>query len=580
MGVKLIFNIILAVFLGLMDGIGLALFIPLLNFVNSDPATSAAGQDMGGMSFLINGFSMVGVPLNLITVLCLMVIIFTLKGLLNYRLSMEQIDLRQKYMVTLRLNQIKDLERLSFNGFLKLDAGQIQNALTAEVGKNLQAMVQFLLTTKSLIVLISYIMLAFIANWSFALFIIVGGYLSNLFYSKLINSVKINSVDISVRGNLFSSYIIQCIHSFKYLKATNYFNRYSLMLKRVINEVEALNRKIGKSQAITGSTREPIIIAIVAVVILVQTQYFGASLGSVLLSLLLFYRALNGLIIVQSSWQSFMQNVGGLQSISNLKDVMEDSYEIHSNIPAPIYMQTIQIKDLTFAYGDKIVLENINLTINKNETVAFVGESGSGKSTLANLLITLLHPKTGDILIDGSSIFNYDLNSFRGRIGYIAQEPVIFTDTVYNNITFWAEKTEENLARFWDVINKVALNTFMQGLESKEDTLLGDNGMLVSGGQKQRISIARELYKDIDILIMDEATSALDSETENFIQDSINALHGKYTMVIIAHRLSTIKKADNIYLLENGKVSGEGNFNALISSSEVFNRMVSLQNMH
>jgi ABC-type multidrug transport system fused ATPase/permease subunit len=580
MGVKLIFNIILAVFLGLMDGIGLALFIPLLNFVNSDPATSAAGQDMGGMSFLINGFSMVGVPLNLITVLCLMVIIFTLKGLLNYRLSMEQIDLRQKYMVTLRLNQIKDLERLSFNGFLKLDAGQIQNALTAEVGKNLQAMVQFLLTTKSLIVLISYIMLAFIANWSFALFIIVGGYLSNLFYSKLINSVKINSVDISVRGNLFSSYIIQCIHSFKYLKATNYFNRYSLMLKRVINEVEALNRKIGKSQAITGSTREPIIIAIVAVVILVQTQYFGASLGSVLLSLLLFYRALNGLIIVQSSWQSFMQNVGGLQSISNLKDVMEDSYEIHSNILAPIYMQTIQIKDLTFAYGDKIVLENINLTINKNETVAFVGESGSGKSTLANLLITLLHPKTGDILIDGSSIFNYDLNSFRGRIGYIAQEPVIFTDTVYNNITFWAEKTEENLARFWDVINKVALNTFMQGLESKEDTLLGDNGMLVSGGQKQRISIARELYKDIDILIMDEATSALDSETENFIQDSINALHGKYTMVIIAHRLSTIKKADNIYLLENGKVSGEGNFNALISSSAVFNRMVSLQNMH
>jgi ABC-type multidrug transport system fused ATPase/permease subunit len=580
MGVKLIFNIILAVFLGLMDGIGLALFIPLLNFVNSDPATSAAGQDMGGMSFLINGFSMVGVPLNLITVLCLMVIIFTLKGLLNYRLSMEQIDLRQKYMVTLRLNQIKDLERLSFNGFLKLDAGQIQNALTAEVGKNLQAMVQFLLTTKSLIVLISYIMLAFIANWSFALFIIVGGYLSNLFYSKLINSVKINSVDISVRGNLFSSYIIQCIHSFKYLKATNYFNRYSLMLKRVINEVEALNRKIGKSQAITGSTREPIIIAIVAVVILVQTQYFGASLGSVLLSLLLFYRALNGLIIVQSSWQSFMQNVGGLQSISNLKDVMEDSYEIHSNIPAPIYKQTIQIKDLTFAYGDKIVLEDINLTINKNETVAFVGESGSGKSTLANLLITLLHPKTGDILVDGSSIFNYDLNSFRGRIGYIAQEPVIFTDTVYNNITFWAEKTEENLARFWDVINKVALNTFMQGLESKEDTLLGDNGMLVSGGQKQRISIARELYKDIDILIMDEATSALDSETENFIQDSINALHGKYTMVIIAHRLSTIKKADNIYLLENGKVSGEGNFNALISSSAVFNRMVSLQNMH
>jgi ABC-type multidrug transport system fused ATPase/permease subunit len=244
------------------------------------------------------------------------------------------------------------------------------------------------------------------------------------------------------------------------------------------------------------------------------------------------------------------------------------------------YRKNIEIKGLNFAYGNKLVLKDINITINKNETIAFVGESGSGKSTLANLLITLLHPQSGEILLDGVSLFSYNLNTFRSKIGYIAQEPIIFTDTIYNNVTFWADKTEENLKRFWDVIGKVALLPYMAGLEKKEDTLLGDNGMLVSGGQKQRISIARELFKDIEILIMDEATSALDSETENFIQDSINALHGKYTMVIIAHRLSTIKNADKIYLLEEGKVSSEGNFNALISNSATFSRMVSLQNMH
>jgi len=580
MGKKLLFNIFLAVLLGLMDGLGLALFIPLLNFVNGNPTTANAEESMGKLSIIVDVFSWVGVPLTLVSVLSLMVTIFTIKGLLNYTLSMEQIDLRQRYMVKLRLNQIKDLQKLSYQGFLKLDAGQIQNSLTAEVGKNLQAMIQFLGTTKSVIILISYIVLAFLANWSFALFIIVGGYLSNFLYSKILKSVKSASIDISKRGNLFSSYIIQSIHNFKYLKATSYFSKYSVMLKSVINEVERLNRRIGKSQALTSSSREPIIILIVAIVILVQTQYFEASLGSVLLSLLLFYRALNGLVIVQTSWQSFMQNVGALQSVSDLRTLMVKNYEKQESLPLTGYNSTIQIKDLNFAYGNKLVLQNINITINKNETIAFVGESGSGKSTLANLLITLLHPKSGDILIDGTSLFAYDLNSFRSKIGYIAQEPIIFTDSIYNNVTFWAEKTEENLKRFWDVISKVALSAYMSGLEKKEDTLLGDNGMLISGGQKQRISIARELFKDIEILIMDEATSALDSETENFIQDSINALHGKYTMVIIAHRLSTIKNADKIYLLEEGKVSNEGNFNALISSSATFNRMVSLQNMH
>src|SRR5690606_17634392 len=153
-------------------------------------------------------------------------------------------------------------------------------------------------------------------------------------------------------------------------------------------------------------------------------------------------------------------------------------------------------------------------------------------------------------------------------------------DSIYDNVTFWAERTEENIDRFWKVLEKVALGAFVQQLGDRENTLLGDNGMLISGGQKQRISIARELYKDIEILIMDEATSALDSETEHFIQDSINGLQGEYTMVIIAHRLSTIKNANKIYLLENGSVSGQGSFDELIQHSSKFSRMVSLQNMN
>lgn len=578
LGNKLLFNLVLAVLLGLMDGIGLALFMPLLQFVNSSDAP-VDGDAMGGMAFIIESFSLVGVPLNLFSVLSMMVIVFVMKGLLNYWLTMEQVDLRQKYMITLRLNQVEHLRKLSYQGFLKLDAGRIQNAVTTEIGKNIQALKHFLNSSKAVIVLTSYIVLAFVANWKFALFILVGGYLSNFLYKKITNSVKASSLDISKRGNLFSGYIIQAVHNFKYLKATNQFSNFAIKLKGVIKEVERLNRKIGRGQAITLSSREPVIIFIVAIVILLQVNLMGSSLGSILLSLLLFYRALNGLVVVQMSWQSFMQNIGGLQSISDLNVSMQSAVEHQPKLSYEGFNQQIALKKISFSYGSNHVLKEIDMLIPKNQTIALVGESGSGKSTLANIITTLLKSVDGQLLVDGKDVYQYNLDSFRSRIGYITQEPVIFSDNIYNNITFWAKPTAENLSRFWEVIKKVSLLDFVENSAFKEKTVLGDNGMMVSGGQKQRISIARELFKQVDILILDEATSALDSQTERFIQNSIDELQGEYTMIVIAHRLSTIQNADVIYLIDHGKISASGNYHQLLANSERFQKMVFLQNV-
>jgi len=144
-------------------------------------------------------------------------------------------------------------------------------------------------------------------------------------------------------------------------------------------------------------------------------------------------------------------------------------------------------------------------------------------------------------------------------------------------VTFWDERSPENLAKFEEAIRLANINTFVNSLPEKENTKLGDNGMLVSGGQKQRISIARELYKNVDVLILDEATSALDSETERSIQENIDNLRGKYTIIIVAHRLSTVKKADKILVLDSGDIVGEVNFESLVNSSKVFKRMVELQ---
>jgi subfamily B ATP-binding cassette protein MsbA len=196
---------------------------------------------------------------------------------------------------------------------------------------------------------------------------------------------------------------------------------------------------------------------------------------------------------------------------------------------------------------------------------------------MVNLIIGLLEPTSGQILINGTERSLFDKATYRRRFGYITQEPVIFNDNIFNNVTFWDEKTPENLARFREAIRLANIESFVESLPEKEETKLGDNGMLVSGGQKQRISIARELYKEVDVLILDEATSALDSETERSIQENIENLRGKYTIIIVAHRLSTVKKADKILVLNGGNVEGEGSFEELVDRNSLFKRMVELQ---
>ncbi|RZM10508.1 MAG: ABC transporter ATP-binding protein, partial [Pedobacter sp.] len=408
------------------------------------------------------------------------------------------------------------------------------------------------------VMLVSYIVLSFLTNYQFAILVAVGAGLSNFLYKRIYVATKKASIGVSEQGSEFNSLLTQAVHNYKYLKSTNYFDRFSKKLIEVINKIEILNRKMGLYSAITSSAREPMIIMVVSLVIYIQINYMGASLASILFCLLLFFRALNYLVVVQNFWQTFIQNIGSMHLVSTLHAELEEVKEEQKSKVFETLRSEISLSNINFAYGPKVILNNLSLTIPKNQTVAFIGESGSGKTTLANMICSLIEPASGELLVDGVKLNDYNLDSYRDKIGYISQEAVIFNDNIYNNITFWDEPTEENLKRFWDIVSLASLTDFISAQPQQHLTELGDNGILVSGGQKQRISIARELYKKVEILILDEATSALDSETEKIIQENIERLHGSYTMIIIAHRLSTIKEADRIYLLDKGETGGKG----------------------
>lgn len=575
-GFKLVINLMLCILVSFLDGIGLAMFMPLLQMVG-DAEVNSDSVAMGNLRFITDSMEAIGLSLNLTSVLIFLILFFFLKGIMKFIQGYYLVKLRHLFMSTVRNSLVSDLNNLSYKGFLKLDAGKIQNTLITEVQRLFQTMNHYFNATQSGVMILTYVVLAFVANYQFAILVAIGAGLSNFLYKRIYFLTKKASIAFSKSGNDFNSYLIQAINYFKYLKSTNYFSKYSIKLRQVIRESEMLNSKMGFYSAISLSIREPIIVIIVSLVIYIQVSIMGGSLTSIILSLLLFYRALSQLMVLQSFWQNFIQNIGSMYSISEISAEMQELKEPEGSVDFERINNGILFKDVEFSYGDYKVLNGVNISIAKNKTIALVGQSGSGKTTLANMVAGLVLPKKGELLIDGIRIDKYRLNTFRDKVGYISQEPVIFNDNIYNNVTFWDETNEENLSRFRKVVELASLSEFIDSQPNKEFTILGDNGILISGGQKQRISIARELYKDAEILILDEATSALDSETERMIQENIESLHGKYTILIIAHRLSTIKNADVIYLIDKGRVEHSGDFNTLLQKSDKFKRMVALQ---
>lgn len=575
LGKRVFINFALCIFVSFFDGIGLAMFMPLLQAVSGSEAMG--NKSMGELHHITDAIQAMGFGLTIGTVLMTLVIVFVAKGALRYVQTRYQVYIRHLFMKRVRYKLVTDLRNLSYEGFLKMDAGRIQNTLIMEVQRLFQTMNFYFNAGQAAVMLVTYIIFAFLANYQFAIMVAVGAGLTNFIYRKIYVATKKISKDLSKKGHDFNGQLIQAIHNFKYLKATNYFAKFEKRLKSVIDHTEMLNKKMGAYNSITSSMKEPMIMCVVALVIYSQITWLGASLTSILFSLMLFYRALSFLVSVQNHWQNFIQNIGAMHSItefSNELDVMSEHYNAKEFAGV---VNNITLKDVSFYYGDRAVLNQINLVIPKNQTIAFIGESGSGKTTLANLISSLIQPKKGDMLVDGVSLKEYGLNTYRAKVGYISQEPVVFNDNIFNNITFWAEPTEANIKHFWKVVELAALTDFIHNQPEKERTNLGDNGILISGGQKQRISIARELYKEAEILILDEATSALDSETEKMIKENIDALHGSYTIIVIAHRLSTIRNVDTIFLLERGKVTASGGFNEMLETSDRFRKMVSLQ---
>jgi subfamily B ATP-binding cassette protein MsbA len=268
----------------------------------------------------------------------------------------------------------------------------------------------------------------------------------------------------------------------------------------------------------------------------------------------------------------------GLASIDRINQVLHSENLIKEDAnPMEIssFNEKIELKHVSFAYENAIVVNDVSLTIHKGETVAFVGQSGSGKSTLVDLMARFYDVIGGEILVDGKDVRKLNTQELRSLMGIVPQDPVLFNDTILNNITFGCEPDVELAekaakgAHAWEFISQMD-----NGLGAH----LGDRGSTLSGGQRQRICLARAIYKNPPILILDEATSSLDSESENYVQASLQELMKSRTTIIIAHRLSSIQNADQIYVVKEGRIAENGTHAELMDRRGEYRYLFELQN--
>jgi subfamily B ATP-binding cassette protein MsbA len=239
------------------------------------------------------------------------------------------------------------------------------------------------------------------------------------------------------------------------------------------------------------------------------------------------------------------------------------------------FSEAVTFDHVTFSYGDEPVLRDVCLTIPKGKTVAVVGPSGAGKSTMADLLPRFYDVEEGAIRIDGTDIRNLTMKSLVSLMGIVTQESILFNDTVFNNIAFGQEGVSRQAVE--EAARVAHADEFIRALPEGYDTNIGDRGTRLSGGQRQRIAIARAVLKNPPILILDEATSALDTENERLVQDALSRLMESRTSLVIAHRLSTIRHADEIYVVQDGRIVEHGKHEDLVANDGLYSHLCKLQ---
>jgi subfamily B ATP-binding cassette protein MsbA len=581
--------------LGIIFGlVNFTMLVPLLNLLFNE-----GGQTVGqiekpdfsisiswiteSFNYFLSDFVQTKGKLYALAFVCVCIAIATLcANIFRYMANRVMVRLRMNLLEKIR-NQLYDkIVTQSMSFYNRIKKGELLSTMTADVQEIEGSVVSsFQSLLRDPFVIVAYFTTLFYLSPQLTVFTILFFPISGILISSLARRLK-------KKGFFSQEYLARIVHhtdeTISGIRIIKAFGASSLFKKRFA-EINGSFSKVSRELFNQRELASPIS-EILGVLVIVTVVMYGGHLviinelsGSVFITYLALYSQIMQPAKNISTAITSMQK--GFASADRIFLVLDEDIQV-KNAEKPIKIQdfedSVQLKDVSFAYGEKDVLKEINFSLQKGTMIALVGKSGSGKSTLSDLILRFYDVTGGSISIDNVDIRKMSQDDLRSMIGFVSQDPIMFNDTVWNNITM-GDPTA-TIERVQMAADNANATEFIAGLEELYETRIGDRGSRLSGGQKQRIAIARAIYRNPPILILDEATSALDTESERLVQDAIGKLMESRTSLVIAHRLSTIQHADEILVIDEGRIIERGKHLELLHLKGMYYRLHEIQHLN
>ncbi len=502
------------------------------------------------------------------------------------------------FMVPIRTGVLRDLRQQLYGKILGLPMGYFTEArrgdlisrMTNDVNEVEASIMSALdILFKNPIMILVYLLTMFFISWQLTLFVLVLLPVAVFCIGRIGRSLKRSSKRGQEQNAEILAVVDETLLGLRVVKGFNAQDKLRIRFDKLINAARATYNRINRRYYLAHPLSEFLGTALIAVILwfggmLILSDHATIDASTFIYYLVIFYSLINPSKDLSKASYGIRKGMASLERLDAVLNTTSDIAEPSEPLPLCDLHKEICFEHVSFAYQpEREVLTDICLTIPKGKTVALVGQSGSGKTTLTDLLPRFYDPTEGRVQWDGTDIRRFATHDLRALMGIVCQEPVLFNDTVYNNITFGVDTTQPapdgmSWLQAAERAAKIAnAHEFIQDMPEGYNTLIGDRGSRLSGGQRQRLSIARAILKNPPVLILDEATSALDSESERLVQEALEHLMKERTTLVVAHRLSTIRHADLICVVHEGRIVERGTHEQLYALGGYYTKLVDMQ---
>ena len=585
-----VFNLIsLGVIFTFLDGLGLTLLLPVLQYIQSIQSKSHY-QISGGFIWdaIAKFMTFFGIRVTLVNLLIMAFTPILLRQIVYFINAWYSARVSGKIAIRARMKALDTFYEADPDFYDRYGVGERVNVvmnLSTASGSAFISVVTFFMTV--LLVLV-YVAILLKMSVLVTIFTLVAGALVMLVTQANIRRIGAFSRYVARRTQEMYAKIVERMNLIRLVKMRDQ----KIQEKKFIEDFSWEMFRVGVKTAIRSATMEvtsqPLMMIAAFITLFICVTMIKMGLPQIILIVYILTQIQAKISAINSNRQAITSNMASVKLLNETIDVAAKCNNIHSGeLPFVGLEQGVELSHVEFSYPElhrpdgrllssgTDVLNDITFTIPAGSFTAFVGRSGAGKSTLVELFARMREADSGEILYDGHSIKDYQLGQLRRSIGYLTQQAMLFNDTVYNNLVYGLgfEPTEDQVRSALDG----AYASFVYDLPQGLNTNLGDSGVRFSGGERQRIGLARVLLEDTPILVLDEPTSALDSESEGYIQQALERLHGTKTIIVIAHRLATVMKADQLFVMQDGQIVERGTHVELIERDEVYAKLFSSQ---